>query len=83
MNNRIYQSGENQAPIANVGKTGFYITRSGSNTIYRFPKSHTLPSGETIEGLTLPHTFTKRIRRAYRSKYSPHVGEKQRAKLRA
>lgn len=76
----IYQTGTNQPPIANVGKTGFYIRKAGTRTLYRFPASHTMPDGTVVEGLPLQHINTPALRRAYRSVYAPHVGEKQRAK---
>lgn len=76
-----YQSGLNQAPIARVGKTGFYVAKSGSRTIYRFPEAHKLPTGETVQGHRLSHVNTKSLQRAYRSVYAPHVGRKQQVKL--
>lgn len=79
----VYQTGTNQAPIASIGKTGCYIARNDSRTIYRFPESHTLPSGQTVEGQSLAHVNTSALRRAYRSVYAPHVGVKQQAKLTA
>lgn len=79
----VYQSGLNQAPIAEVGKTGYYVAKDSSRTIYRFPEAHTLPTGEIVQGHRLAHVNTSALRRAYRSVHAPHIGRKQQAKLTA
>ena len=71
----------NQPPIPNVGKTGFYV--AVGRTIFRFPESFRLPNGQVINGHRLPYRVTSRIKRAFSSKYSPHVGLKQRQRMAA